>query len=262
MITAKPESQRTVIRAEHLAIGYPGVVIQSGLDFSVQAGEIFVILGGSGCGKSTLLKTMIDLNAPLSGQITIQDRDLHQSGGRARQEILNEMGVMYQSGALFGSMNLLENVSLPLAEFTDLPAAAREIIALQKLQMTGLVEFSRHYPDEISGGMQKRAAIARAMALEPQILFLDEPSAGLDPVTASELDQLIVDLSRNLGLTFVIVTHELHSIMHIADRAIMLGKKGGGILASGHPLQMAQNRHLAEVANFFKPWLDLNMNRT
>lgn len=227
-----------IIQVNNLTMAHGEHELMRDLTFSVHPGEIFVILGGSGCGKSTLMRHLIGLQSPTTGEIFIEGSELTTANATERQNILKKFGVMYQSGALFGSMTLLENVCVPLEEHTKLPPDAIEAIARQKLQLVGLGSFAHHLPAEISGGMQKRAGIARAMALDPKILFLDEPSAGLDPITSTELDQLITELARLLGITFVMVSHELSSIFSIANRVIMLDKITQSIVAEGDPKQL------------------------
>jgi phospholipid/cholesterol/gamma-HCH transport system ATP-binding protein len=240
-----------IIRVRDLTVGYGDVVLLEHVSFDVRRGEIFVVLGGSGSGKSTLLKHMIGLIDTTRGSVVIDGDDIVTASGDARRAILRKIGVMYQSGALFGSMTLAENVRLPLEEYTDLENDEIELIARMKLTLVGLGLFTGHLPAAISGGMQKRAAIARAMALDPMILFLDEPSAGLDPITSAELDALIKRLSRNLGVTFVVVTHELPSIFSIADRVIMLDRRRKGIVAEGDPRKLRDESDDPWVRQFF-----------
>ena len=240
-----------IIRVRDLTAGYGDVVLLDHVSFDVHRGEVFVILGGSGSGKSTLLKHMIGLLPAQGGSVSIDGDDIIAADGDARRAILRKIGVMYQSGALFGSLTLSENVRLPLEEYTDLGSDEIELIARMKLSLVGLASFTGHLPAEISGGMQKRAAIARAMALDPMILFLDEPSAGLDPITSAELDALIKRLARNLGVTFVVVTHELPSIFSIADRVIMLDRRRKGIVAEGDPRRLRDESSDPWVRQFF-----------
>ena len=240
-----------IIVVKDLTVGYGENIILQNLNFSVKRGEVFVILGGSGCGKSSLLKNMIGLYEPPVGEVLIEGDNIVTAEGAERQEILTRFGVMYQQGALFGSMNLLENVRLFLEEYTTLTNDEMSLISRCKLDLVGLLPYESFMPSEISGGMQKRAAIARAMALDPDILFLDEPSAGLDPITSAELDQTILSISRNLGITFVVVTHELPSIYTIADRVIMLDKTTKGIIAEGKPQWLRDNSDIPLVRQFF-----------
>lgn len=245
------EKSQAIIRVENFSAAYDGQVVLANLDFEVYAGEVFAILGGSGSGKSTLLKHMIGLYKPASGRILIDGEDIAAVTGAAKLKLLKKFGVMYQSGALFGSMTLLENIALPLEEFTDLPPDAIRLIATMKLQRVGLEGVANRMPAELSGGMQKRGAIARAMALDPRLLFLDELSAGLDPVTSVELDHLVLSLAHSLKITFIVVTHELPSIFTIADRVIMLDKEEKGIIGMGSPQDLRDHSTEPRVRRFF-----------
>ncbi len=237
-----------IIEVTRLVAGYPGVRVLEDVSFSVGRGEVFALLGGSGCGKSTIMKHMIGLNPVLDGRIVIDGLEMNAAN---RETILCRIGVMYQSGALFGSMSVLENVMLPLEEFTRLPAAARRMLALMQLDLVGLKDAADKMPADLSGGMKKRAAIARALALEPSILFLDEPSAGLDPVTSNALDELILRLRDTRGVTFVVVTHELPSIFKIADRCAMFDRARRAMVALGKPTDLRDTATDPFVRNFF-----------
>lgn len=245
------DTRETIISVRNLKVGYGDTVILQNINFEVRSGEVFVILGGSGSGKSTLLKNLIGLNTPLEGEVWIEGINLTTAEGEERRDLLKKFGVAYQSGALFGSMTVLENVRLPLDELTPLPGPLKELTALAKLKLVGLGAAVEKMPSELSGGMQKRVAIARAMALDPRILFLDEPSAGLDPVTSADLDLLITELAHHFGITFVVVTHELASIYKIADRAIMLDSRNRTIVAEGQPAELRDRSADPWVHRFF-----------
>lgn len=238
-----------IVEVRGLEARYNSRIILENIQFSVSCGEIFMIVGESGCGKTTLLNHMIGLLKPYAGSVLIDGRNIGQSGDAQRLEVLKKIGVLYQSNALFGSMSLLENVSLPLEELTRLPPDAIAEIARSKLNMVGLSGFGDYMPAQISGGMQKRAAIARAMALDPKVLFLDEPSSGLDPINSFELDKLIINLANVLGITFVIVSHDLLSICKIAQRVILL--YNGRIIGEGKPRDLCNSTNPV-VNNFFE----------
>jgi phospholipid/cholesterol/gamma-HCH transport system ATP-binding protein len=235
-----------MIEVENLTIGFGEDVLLENLNFRVSQGEIFVILGASGCGKTTLLKHVIGLLEPISGTIRIEG-----VGKPSLNEGPPQFGVLFQSGALFGSMSVLENVRLPLEKWTDLDDEAIDAIARSKLRLVGLEGFEDYLPAEISGGMKKRAGIARALALESPLLFLDEPSAGLDPVTGVELDDLILTLNSSLGMTMVIVTHELASIFNITRNCIMLDREAKGIIARGDPRELRDHSSNPRASHFF-----------
>ena len=237
-----------IITVSNVVAGYPGVRVLENVNFSVRRGEVFALLGGSGCGKSTIMKHLIGLNPVLDGTLVVDGLEMNAAN---RDRILRRIGVMYQSGALFGSMSVLENVMLPLEEFTKLPAMARRTLALMQLELVGLKDAANKMPADLSGGMRKRVAIARAMALEPSILFLDEPSAGLDPVTSNALDDLILRLRETRGVTFVVVTHELPSIFKIADRCAMFDRERRAMVALGKPAELRDSSEDPFVRRFF-----------
>lgn len=241
----------SIITVRGLAAGYGGQAILENLNFEISRGERFVILGGSGCGKSTLLKHLIGLLPPVKGTITVDGIDLTATDETTFRATLRRMGVLFQSGALIGSMTLAENVALPLKEFSGLSDEEIDLVVRMKLAMVHLNGFEHYLPGEISGGMKKRAGLARAMAMNPEILLFDEPSAGLDPITSAGLDELILNINQTLGTTMVIVTHELASIYTIAQRVIMLDAKSRGIVASGSPEQLRDHSEHPFVRNFF-----------
>lgn len=244
-------SEESIVRVVNLKGGYGERVVLENINFEVRRGEILVILGRSGSGKSTLLKHLIGLYQPQSGEVWIQGKNLVTTTGEERRHLLRSFGVLYQSGALFGSMTVLENVRLPLDQFTDLPKTAQNMVAYSRLKLVGLAGTADSLPAELSGGMQKRAALARAMALDPPLLFLDEPSVGLDPVTSAGLDELILQLSHSFGITFVIVTHEMESIFAVATRAIMLDDRSRTIIAEGTPRDLRDHSDDERVRRFF-----------
>ena len=237
---------RAVLSVRDLTVGY-GEPLLEDVSFDVAGGEVFAILGGSGCGKSTLLRHLIGLQEPMAGRV-------HLRGIGAPQLALEppQFGVVFQSAALFGSMTLQENVALPLEKWTDLQPPALTAVAQARLRLVGLAGFENHLPSEVSGGMKKRAGIARALALEPKLLFLDEPSSGLDPVTAAGLDELILTLRQSLGVTTVLVTHELASIFRVVDHCIVLDRQAKGIIARGNPRELRDRSADPRVSGFFQ----------
>jgi len=240
--------REAVVSLEHVDAGYRGKTVLRDVSFKVMRGEVFILLGGSGCGKTTIMKHMIGLNPVRAGTLKICGEEWSR---RTRQSLCRKIGVMYQSGALFGSMTCLQNVMLPLEEFTSLDRRSREKRAMELLEDVELTHAANLLPGEISGGMRKRVAIARAMALDPQIVFLDEPSAGLDPITSSSLDDLILKLRGEKGMTFVVVTHELPSIFKIGDRAAMFDRDRGKMIALGSPRELAESDGDDFVTRFF-----------
>ena len=238
------------ITVKNLDMGYGSFVLMRDLNFTVNRGDIFIIMGGSGCGKSTLLKILIGLKEPLKGQVFYGGTDFWGMDPDERERIMRRFGILYQQGALWSSMTLAENVALPLEQYTDLrPGQIREIVSL-KLSLVGLAGFEEFYPSEISGGMRKRAGLARAMALDPDILFFDEPSAGLDPISSRLLDDLILELRNSLGSTIVIVTHELASIFAIANNSIYLDVESRTMTARGDPKKLLAESEDPTVRKF------------
>ena len=239
------------ISVRHLRMGYGSRVLLDDASFDVQRGEILVILGGSGCGKSSLMKNIIGLYEPMSGDIRITGKSILTATAAEKAQLQRSLGVMYQSGALFGSLTVLENVRFPLDQFTDLGMPSKNLTARMLLRQVEMGHAESLMPGELSGGMLKRAGIARAMALGCDILMLDEPSAGLDPITAANLDRTILTLRKSLGFTFVVVTHELQSIFTIADRAIMLDPISRSIIAEGRPADLRDRSTDPRVRQFF-----------
>jgi len=245
-----PNPPVPAIEVSRLSCGYDGRVVLKDVSFAVQPGEIFFVIGGSGCGKSTLLRNLIGIHTPLSGSVNFFGESFSAGNARRRKEFLKTFGVLYQGGALWTSLTLRQNVELPLEEYTTLSRREREELATLKLTQVGLAGSEDYYPAEISGGMKKRAGLARALALDPAILFLDEPSAGLDPITSRKLDDLVSEIRERLGTTMVVVSHELASIFSIADRVIMLDKEAQGIIAEGPPRELAARAEDIRVREF------------
>jgi phospholipid/cholesterol/gamma-HCH transport system ATP-binding protein len=253
--------RKAIIQVRNLTARYGEYTILKRISFDVYEGEILVILGESGCGKSTLFKHMIGLHVPYAGEVYIDGDRVDVSEEATYQRILRKIGVLYQSSALLSSMTLAENVALPIEEYMNLPKEALECLVRIKLRQMNLGEFEKYYPSQLSGGMKKRAGLARAMALNPRILFFDEPSAGLDPVSSAELDHLVIHLNRILGTTMVIVTHELASIFKVAQRVIMLDKWSKGIIAEGDPAYLRESSQNPFVRRFFNRWTEEEAQR-
>ncbi len=243
--------RQPVIVVENLTMGFGDDLILRDVSFEVFKGEIFVIVGGSGCGKTVLMKNMIGLYRPSAGRVLVEGTDINTDSEEALSLIRHRIGVLFQSGALIGSMSLAENVALPLSEQRTVSPALIDMIIKMKLGMVNLAGYENHLPAALSGGMKKRAGLARAMVMDPTILFFDEPSSGLDPVTAAELDVTIKGINEGMGTTMVIVSHDLASIMNIAHRVIMLDKSEKGIIAEGIPAELKENSDDPRVIQFF-----------
>lgn len=244
------KKQESIIRVENLNIGYDGKTIMQNLSFAIPKGDIFIIMGGSGCGKSTLLRTLTGLIPAQAGRIWIRDIDFINARPTEKLDIMKHSGILYQSGALFSSMTLAENVALPLQQYTDYSPDKIDQIVAFKLALVGLSGYEKYYPSEISGGMRKRAGLARALALNPEIVYFDEPSAGLDPVSSKNLDDLILEINKTLGTTIIVVTHELSSIFAIGKNSIFLDKTIRTISAKGNPRELLKNPPNQQVHEF------------
>ncbi len=238
ILKTPPGSESIRMHVEGLEMRYGDFLIQKDLTFNIKKGEVFVIMGGSGCGKSTLLKHMIGLIRPVAGNIYYGDTSFWAQDDDVRQQMMQRVGILYQQGALWSSMTLAENIAVPLEEYSDLSAKTIREVASLKLALVGLAGFEDFYPSEISGGMCKRAGLARAMALDPDILFFDEPSAGLDPISSKLLDDLILEVRDSLGTTIVMVTHELDSIFSIGDDCVFLDAETKTMIATGNPREL------------------------
>jgi len=250
-----------IIVVEKATVRFGSNTVLQDVSFQVRKGEILVIVGESGCGKTTLLKVMIGLQKTTSGRVLFGESDIMAAEEKELNDFRQNIGVLFQSSALFSSMTIRENIALPLTEYTNLDAATIDLIVKMKLGMVNLAGYENHNPSELSGGMKKRAGIARAMALDPLVLFFDELSAGLDPITAVELDDLIIKTNEALGTTMVVVSHELQSICKIADRVIMLDKKSKGIIAEGTPEDLREKSTDPRVKSFFLRQAPENSNQ-
>lgn len=245
MTSGKPQ-----IEVRNLTIAYGDFVLLKNLNFSVNRGDIFIIMGGSGCGKSSLLRVLTGLTPISGGEVIIDGLNFGRASADRRNEIMRRCGILYQSGALFSSMTLAENVALPLQQYTDYSEKLIKELVDFKLALVGLAGFGEFYPSEISGGMKKRAGLARALALDPEIVYFDEPSAGLDPISSKLLDDLIIDINKSLGTTIVVVTHELASIFDIGTNSVFLDAGIKGIAAAGNPKDLLKNPPNEQVLQF------------
>jgi phospholipid/cholesterol/gamma-HCH transport system ATP-binding protein len=250
MAETTEQTATPAIEVNGLTCGYAGQVVLKDVSFTVPRGQVFFVIGGSGCGKSTLLRNMIGLHTPLAGTVKFLGQSFTHADLTARRALLKTFGVLYQGGALWSSLTLRQNVALPLEEHTGLSPREVGELATLKLAQVGLTGFEDYYPAEISGGMKKRAGLARALALDPSIVFLDEPSAGLDPVTSRKLDELVLQVRETFGTTLVVVSHELASIYSIADRVIMLDRGEQRIIAEGTPRELAERSRDPRVIDF------------
>jgi len=246
----KSNSGEAHIEVRDVTMAFGDFILMSGLDFTINRGDVFIIMGGSGSGKSTLLQHLIGLRNPATGDILYDGKSFIGANDRDRKTIISKFGVMYQSGALWSSLNLAENVALPLEQFTRFNKRQIRSIVSFKLALVGLSGFEEFYPSEISGGMAKRAGVARALALDPEVLYLDEPSAGLDPLSARRMDELILELSESLGMTIVVVTHELDSIFMIANNSVFLDAKTRRQKATGDPRELRDHSEDKDIRNF------------
>jgi phospholipid/cholesterol/gamma-HCH transport system ATP-binding protein len=250
MVQEEGNNKEVHIEVKDLTMAYGDFVVMRDLNFTIGKGEVFIIMGGSGCGKSTLMRHLIGLQSPAKGLVLYEGESFWDADPKKRDQMMKRFGVLYQSGALWSSMTLAENVAIPLEEYTDLNSSQiKELVSL-KLSLVALAGFEEFYPSEISGGMRKRAGLARAMALDPDVLFFDEPSAGLDPVSARRLDDLILELKDSLGTTVVVVTHELASIFAIADNSVFLDPETRTMLATGNPKTLLAESKDPKIQSF------------
>ena len=252
MPVAPPTDSAPAIEVDQLVCGYEGKVVLKNISFTVARGEIFFIIGGSGCGKSTLLRHLVGLHHPTAGTVKFLGRSFTEADTTARRGMLKTFGMLFQGGALWTSLTLRQNVALPLEEYTRLSRREIDEVAALKLGQVGLAGFEDYFPSEISGGMRKRAGLARALALDPAIVFFDEPSAGLDPVTSRKLDELVRQIRGTFGTTIVVVSHELASIFDLADRVVMLDRAHQGIIAEGRPRELAAGSRDPRVTEFLR----------